>query len=151
MTEPAWLRLRGSLDPHVQRVLGPDKNLLLFKEMLRACGSPDTHLPHCLAHGFPLLGHIPISNTLPRKPPEVCELTREALIAEAPSINANTLERVRREQTESSTLRQALVDKTADEVQAGKAEWVDLASLPTGTVLTPRFPADEGWKQRQGE
>ena len=150
MTEPAWLRLRGSLDPHVQRVLGPEKNLLLFKEMLCASGSPDVHLPHHLAHGFPLLGTIPPSGTLPLKPAQAPALTRDELIAEARAINASTMERVAGEQTAVSSLRQSLLDKTEDEVRAGKAQWIDLAALPEGAILTPRFPADEGWRRRQG-
>ena len=151
VTEPAWLRLRGSLHPHVQQVLGPDKNLLLFKEMLRACGSPDVQLPHHLAHGFPLLGKLPRSNTLPNKLPEATSLTRDELLAQAPVINAGTLERVAREQTDVATLRQNLLDKTREEVQAGKAQWIELSSMPVDTILTPRFPADEGWKQRGGQ
>ena len=67
-------------------VLGPEKNLLLFKEMLCASGSPDVHLPHHLAHGFPLLGTIPPSGTLPLKPAQAPALTRDELVAEWKSI-----------------------------------------------------------------
>ena len=150
VTEPVWQRLRGSLDPHVQRVLGPEKNLLLFTEMLRACGSPDVHLPHCLAHGFPLLGRLPATGTLPEKPTEESALSRQELLGEAAQINATVLDRVTREVHAAPAVQQGLLDKTEEEVRTGKAEWISLASLPANAVLTPRFPADEGWQCREG-
>ena len=149
VTEPAWQRLRGALAPHVQRVLGPDKNLLLFTEMLRACESPDVQLPHCLAHGFPLLGNIPATGTLPEKVPEDA-LPRQELLDEAALINSRVLDRVSREVHVASAVQRGLLQKTEEEVRAGKAEWISLASLPANAVLTPRFPADEGFKCKRG-
>ena len=67
VTSEHWRRICASLPGHVQRVLGPEKNILLLSEMLRAAGSPDVDLPHCLTHGFALVGKMPLSHTLPLK------------------------------------------------------------------------------------
>ena len=60
-----WAERFRTLPEHVQSVLGPKKNLLLLQEMLHACESPDVNLFHNLVQGFPLVGKLPRSGTLP--------------------------------------------------------------------------------------
>ena len=35
-----------------------------------------------------------------------------------------------------------------DEVASGKAVWRRISDLPPGSILSPRFPVDEGWKRK---
>ena len=65
MLDPEWAAVFRQLPGHVQTVLGPKKNLLLLREMLIASGSPDDTLIDDLMGGFPLIGELVCSGTLP--------------------------------------------------------------------------------------
>ena len=47
-------------------------------------------------------------------------------------------------------MQECLDRKTDEEVAAGKAHWVRMADLPPGCVLTPRIPADECYRLKDG-
>ena len=70
----------NSLPSHVRQVLGPKKNLLLLREMLVAAGYADETLVADLAQGFPLIGKLPRSGTLPKVSYPLVEETRESLL-----------------------------------------------------------------------
>eukprot|EP00969_Alexandrium_andersonii_P228708 10101387-Alexandrium_andersonii.AAC.1 len=53
-------QLHESLHPDVEAVVA-SKRILLFGEMLRDAGSPDSDLAGSLAAGFPLVGQLPCS------------------------------------------------------------------------------------------
>ena len=143
VTDTEWQREFKALPAHVQAVLGPDKNLLLFSEMLEASGSPDTELVSSLAAGFKLVGEIPPSGTLPPCTPAT-PLSLEQLWATAPANNATLILRAASSTLTDEEAAAALRAQTAAEVAAGKAQWFPLTLEEV--VCSPRFGADEGWK-----
>ena len=64
--DPAWRHVWGLLPSHVREVLGPKKNLLLLREMLVSASYADESVVDDLARGFPLIGELPRSGTLPK-------------------------------------------------------------------------------------
>ena len=149
VTAPAWRDQYERLPAHVRAILGPDKNLVLFAEMLEASGSKDAGLPAALARGFPLVGLIPASGAM-RSCSATVHALPGALLAEAPSANAAILYRTRLSPARDPRVAEALRTRTQAEVAANQAEWRDLPSDLSGVVLSPRFPADEGWRFREG-
>ena len=56
---PAWAETRATLPEHVQRILGPERNVHLFGAMPRSIRWPDTELERDMLWGFSLLGDLP--------------------------------------------------------------------------------------------
>ena len=150
VTAPAWRDQYARLPAHVRAILGPEKNLALFAEMLEASGSPDIHLAASLAQGFPLAGYIPPSGTMCLSD-AVSHTSPEELLEAAPGANASILQRVRDARPTDGRVAEGLEARTRAEVAAGQAEWRDLPSDLSGVVLSPRFAADEGWRFRDGQ
>ena len=77
--EESWKIKYDTLAPHIKSVLGPNKNLLLFQEMLEAVDCPDSSLVCHLMMGFPLVGSLPRSGTLQPHDYETCLESRDTL------------------------------------------------------------------------
>ena len=146
--DPLWARELALLPEHVQSVLGPKKNLLLLAEMLQAIQWPDQRLVDDLKQGFPLTGAIPRSGVLPSIPFKECSESASSLRAQASVIKQDTLRRVRRQANPEPSVRKVFMEKCDQEVAEGHARWRSLAG---SCILTARFPADEGWKEKRGE
>ena len=102
--EQSWQETFKQLPEHVQSVLGPKKNLILFKEMLLSAGSPDAEsLIRELSAGFPLTGELPRSGTLVQVPYEECAESAESLRYYASVRNQKMLNKVRRTRSFSSS------------------------------------------------
>jgi len=148
VTAPEWRDQYVRLPAHVRAILGPEKNLVLFAEMLKASGSPDAGLPAALAQGFPVVGLVPASGAM--RPTAVLDHESPAqLLAASPWANAGILDRTRGSCSRDSGVAGALQARTLAEVRAGQAEWRDLPSDLAGVVLSPRFAVDEGWRFRE--
>ena len=144
--DPAWQRLWEQLPSHVRQVLGPKRNLLLLREMLVAAGYADETLVADLAQGFPLIGKLPRSNTLPEVSYPLVEETRESLLWQASWRNEEILSRVAASFVSDVEVAAELDAKSQSEVESGKASEVPLAEVVKRCVVTPRFPVDEGWR-----
>ena len=125
LTAP-WAEKLRTLAPHVQAVLGPDQNLLLFEEMLHAAGSPDASLIQHLMEGFAMIGDLPRSNTLPQqafvKPSE----SRSSLRRYAKERNKVLLKRVQHSVVQDDEVRREAFRLSCEEVGSGKAKWTSL-------------------------
>ena len=122
---------------------------------MAAAGSPDLDLARTLEQGFPLVGHLPPAGNLefkkpkkpsgnlePKKPKEPKE--PEALLRDAWWNNESILARAANPGPVEPAVAEAFAAKVAEEIEAGKAEWVPLDRAMAGGVITPRFPVDEG-------
>ena len=144
--DPAWQHLWEQLPSHVRQVLGPKRNLLLLREMLVAAGYADETLVADLAQGFPLIGRLPRSGTLPQVSYPLVEETRESLLWQAGWRNDEILSRVAASFVSDVEVAAELDAKSQSEVESGKASEVPLAEVVKRCVVTPRFPVDEGWR-----
>ena len=144
--DPAWQHLWEQLPSHVRQVLGPKRNLLLLREMLVAAGYADETLVADLAQGFPLIGKLPRSGTLPEVSYPLVEETRESLLWQAGWRNDEILSRVAASFVSDVEVAAELDAKSQSEVESGKASEVPLAEVVKRCVVTPRFPVDEGWR-----
>ena len=84
----SWNQFFLTLPRHIRMVLGPEKNLFLFEEMLVAAGSPDVSLIRALIEGFRLTGLLDRSGTLKEVPYDTGMLTRGELQTLMDSQNA---------------------------------------------------------------
>jgi hypothetical protein len=148
--DPVWLALREPLPSHVQEVLGPKKNVLLLREILVSASYHDESLVDDLARGFPLIGKLPRSGTLPSVPYPPTPETRESLLDQVGQRNDEILHRVMAWSVVDVEIALEVDKKGAAEVTAGKACEVPLATVVASCVLSPRFPVGEGWKEVQG-
>ena len=117
-------------------------------ELLVAADWPDKSLINDLMYGFPLVGELPRSGSLPScayRP--TCE-TRESLLQHAALRNVETLRRVSASAALDGEVVKEMDTKAAAEVSEGKARPVALDCAMAEGVVTPRFPADEGWKYK---
>ena len=87
--DPIWACAWEALPSHVRAVLGPKKNILLLRELLVAAGCPDKALIDDLTIGFPLLGELPRSGSLPACAYVETEETRESLLRCAAERNSD--------------------------------------------------------------
>ena len=83
MLDTIWACAREALPPHVRSVLGPKKNLLLLHELLDAARCPDKSLIDDVTLGFPYVGELPRSGSLPECTYEESAQTRETLRRQA--------------------------------------------------------------------
>ena len=144
--DPAWQDLWEQLPSHVREVLGPKRNLLLLREMLVAAGHADETLVADLAQGFPLIGKLPRSGTLPEVSYPLVEETRGSLLWQASWRNDGILSRVAASFVSDVEVAAELDAKSQSEVESGKASEVPLTEVVKRCVVTPRFPVDEGWR-----
>ena len=144
--DPAWQDLWEQLPSHVRQVLGPKRNLLLLREMIVAAGHADETLVADSAQGFPLIGRLPRSNTLPEVSYPLVEETRESLLWQAGWRNDEILSRVAASFVSDVEVAAELDAKSQSEVESGKASEVPLTEVVKRCVVTPRFPVDEGWR-----
>ena len=145
-----WTSVFPNLPEHVQSVLGPKKNLLLFREMLEASESPDITLYDNLASGFPLVGKLPRSGTLPRVEYEGM-LPMEDFLEGREYNNTAMLNRLRSSVIGDKEVQDEFDAKSVEEIACRKAVEVPLGlALQVGAV-TPRFPIDEGYKVKGGK
>ena len=149
--DPAWRHLWGLLPSHVCEVLGPKRNLLLLREMLVSAGYADESLVDDLARGFPLIGELPRSGTLPEVSYPSVEETRESLLWQADWRNDEILRRVAASFVSDVEVAAELDAKSQSEVESGKASEVPLAKVVKRCVVTPRFPVDEGWRWKNDD
>ena len=146
VTDPQWQSLFKRLPVHCQSVLGPEKNLLLFKEMLDAICWPDQHLFHNLCHGFPLVGKLPASGlhesaNTSQEPAE----TLRSLLGSPRERNQATLGRIAAQPSGNAEVRAQFLQACNQEVEGGKARFRELNV--NSCVVTARFPLAQGWKQ----
>ena len=99
-----------------------------------------------LAQGFPLIGRLPRSGTLPEVSYPSVEETRESLLWQAGWRNEMILGRVAASIVSDVEVAPELDAKSQSEVESGKAFEVPLAEVVKRCVVTPRFPVDEGWR-----
>jgi len=147
--DPEWEQLYGKLPQHVQSVLGPKKNLLLLAELLAAAHSPDHKLLEHLLQGFPLIGQLYRSGTLPSIPYAQATETAQSLWEQRGGRNSQVLHRVRRSWHLDTGVKEEFLKKVYQEVSAGHASWVDVKEAATESVLTPRFVVDEGLRRKR--
>ena len=146
MLDPAWQHLWTLLPSHVRAVLGPKRNLLVLREMLVSAGYADETLVDDFAQGFPFIGELPRSGTLPQMSYPSVEETRESLLWQAGWRNDEFLNRVTASFVSHVEVAADLHAKSQSEVESGKASEVPLAEVVKRCVVTPRFPVDEGWR-----
>ena len=139
--DPVWQHLREQLPSHVRQVLGPKRNLLLLREMLVAAGYADATLVTDLAQGFPLIGRLPRSGTLPEVSYPSVEETRESLLWQAGWRNEMILGRVAASIVSDVEVAAELDAKSQSEIESGKAFEMPLAEVVKRCVVTPRFPS----------
>jgi len=144
--DPAWEVQYRCLPDHIRSVLGPKKNLLLLKELLVAAGSPDELLFDHLLSGFPLIGELYRSGTLPAVPYTGMEESSESLWQKRATNNAYMKHRVLTSTGAGSSLHREFLDKNQEEVLNGKATWVPSSEALEDAVVTPRFAVHEGYK-----
>ena len=111
-----WINMFRTLPEHVRSVLGPKKNLLLFREMLVASGSPDESLFECLTTGFPLVGKLPRSGTLPSIQYEGTLLMDDFMLCRLER-NEEMMKRARASALADSELHSAFDAKAMEEMQ----------------------------------
>ena len=140
-----WLRQLRFLPPHVQRIVGPEKNLLLLEvpwffasagggrasgparrraqAMSRAAGVEDRDLCEALRRGFPIAGSVPGVPGSGEESREA-EASLDDLWHAAPQISAATLDRVARDSLADDEVKAAFDAKVREDVDAGRAKWV---------------------------
>ena len=144
--DPIWSHVRESLPSHVSEMFSPNKNILLLREILVSARFPDESLVDDLAHGFPLVGKLARSATLPRVPyPPVAE-TGESLLQQLGDRNDDIIRRVLASTVEDAGVALEMDEKCTAEMTSGRAREVPLATVVACCILTPRFPVDEGVK-----
>ena len=145
VTDPQWQTIFRSLPAHCQSVLGPEKNLLLLKEMLEAIAWPNNTLFRNLCNGFPLVGRLPASgiHAPAAKSPEPAETLR-SLLAHPRERNEATLGRIAAEKGGDTRVRTQFLSACSKEVEDGKARFRNLDV--DSCVLTARFPIVQGEK-----
>ena len=144
VTGPLWREAFGKLPAHCQSVLGPGRNLLLLSEMLEHIQWPDKALVRHLMHGFPLVGVLPSTGVLAQVAFETPQEDRRALLQSAEERNAEILRRASARPAMCAETYQLFLDACHREVRDGKARFRALSRA--ACVLTPRFPAVQGWK-----
>ncbi|CAE7836630.1 unnamed protein product [Symbiodinium sp. CCMP2592] len=129
---------------HLKAVL-KGKRLLVFGEMLVACGYGDSSIASEIGEGFDLTGPIPASGGLFKPVVEPASMTKECLRAAASAVRAGILRAT--ERVCSSELAQEVHDITKEEVDRGWLEGpVPLEQLSETCSLSRRF----GVEQRSG-
>lgn len=139
-----WLSLRRTLPEHVQIVLPPSANLLVFRELLQAAGHGDHQLIADIMRGFPQVGLLPPPNTGQTPAPTQPRVGREEFLTIAKVRNAELLRRAR-----PTGPVEAGWEKTKAEEAEGKAILWRLDSIPfKDFVLSRRHTIQQGEKVR---
>ena len=126
--------LKESLDPDFRKVVA-SKKILLFEEMVKEYGLPDSECPSILKEGVDLAGRVPLSNDLPKHftPPSLHVSDLEAL---TPVLREAAISRA----IGATTFVQETWDKTMIEVEKG---WLKGPFSPNSAegsgVLSNRF------------
>ncbi|CAE7235380.1 unnamed protein product [Symbiodinium sp. CCMP2592] len=141
---PQERALHDGMPKHLKAVL-KGKRLLVFGEMLVACGYGDSSIASEIGKGFDLTGPIPASDGLFKPVVEPASMTKECLRAAASAVRAGILRAT--ERVCSSELAQEVHDITKEEVDRGWLEGpVPLEQLSETCSLSRRF----GVEQRSG-
>ena len=143
-----WAAVFRRLPAHVQSVLGPKKNLLLLREMLAASESPDVTLVENLMEGFPLVGELVRSGTLPRVAYESMRPLHELIDARELK-NDSMLERVKASKVHDDEVQTAFDESVEKEIATGKAFEISVKQAREKAVITPRFAVDQGFKLKK--
>ena len=117
--------------------------------MLVAAGYADETLVADLAQGFPLIGKLLRSNTLPEVSYPLVEETRESLLWQAGWRNDEILSRVAASFVSDVEVAAELDAKSQSEVESGKPSEVPLAEVVKRCVVTLRFPVEENWRLKE--
>ena len=114
-----------------------------------------------------MTGELPASGNLEEVEPKE-HRGLEALLRDAPAMNAETLSRVAKERVVDAEVRMDFLRKAGEEARGaapagrrwfrararvrrwrpGKGEWRSLARASNEAALTPRFPVDEGCRAK---
>merc|ERR1712196_361501 len=103
-------------------------------------------LVESLCRGFPLIGELPRSGTLPQRERNPNPETADSISYNRCRRNAHVLERVMQSNIADPELACEFERKYQEEVTSQKAVEVDITSAQKWAVLTPRFAADQGFK-----
>ena len=132
---------RKGLDPEVARVI-KDKKLLLWEDMLKEAGHPDTALPAIFLQGFELTGDVQASGVF-RPAFEPATLCEDDLLAMAPEANLATIQSTR--SSGKPNIDRGVWEKTMEEVDKG---WLrgplQASSVHASGVVTRRFGVEQG-------
>ena len=137
--------LKADVVPERKRILN-NKRILVLREILQHEQYTDLQLPDDIFNGFSLAGHLPVSNTLPKK------FALATMAVQELEDTARRSREVIRRMTQSSgdtEVDQKLLEKTREEASkgwlVGPLDWSELG--PTA-VVSRRFPVQQGSKIR---
>ena len=135
--------LHQKLDPHCSAVL-KGKRLLVFGEMLKQIGYPDTHLVSDICHGFRITGWVRDSGCFVRLPKQP-SMTLKHLLGMTRGLNEAVLAKAAG--SHETDLVSAAWSETMEELEK-KWIWRDDSKTFAGLSLTHRFGLQQKKKVR---
>ena len=137
--------LKADVVPERKRILNY-KRILVLREILQHEQYTDLQLPDDIFNGFSLVGHVPVSNTLPKKFAPATMAVQE--LEDSAGRSREAIRRMTRSSGDTE-VDQKLLEKTREEASkgwlVGPLDWSELG--PTA-VVSRRFPVQQGSKIR---